>query len=62
MSRRPAVFRQSDLGRAIRALVAEGVDIARVRVEVTRAGAVVSVGSEGGASDTTLEKPEQITL
>ena len=42
MARMPSNFRQSDLARAIRALVASGVDIASIRVEITRAGAIVT--------------------
>jgi hypothetical protein len=51
MARVPSNFRQSDLKRAVRALVASGVDIASVRVEITRVGAIVTVSGVGPPQD-----------
>jgi hypothetical protein len=41
MSRAPSTFKQRDLTKAIKAAVAAGVDIARVRVEITKAGSMI---------------------
>ena len=41
MSRPPSTFRQSDVTRAIKAVVAAGVDIERIRVEITKAGSII---------------------
>jgi hypothetical protein len=41
MSRAPSTFKQTDVTRAVKAMVAAGVDIARVRVEITKAGSMI---------------------
>ena len=51
MSRAPSTFRQRDVTRAIKAMVAAGVDIAQVRVEITKAGSIIVMASEGHAED-----------
>ena len=41
MARAPSTFRQQDVTRAIKAAVKAGVDIARIRVEITKAGSII---------------------
>jgi hypothetical protein len=41
MSRAPSTFKQTDVTRAVKAMVAAGVDITRVRVEITKAGSMI---------------------
>ena len=41
MSRTPSTFRQRDVTRAIKAVVAAGVNIERIRVEITKAGSII---------------------
>ena len=46
MARAPSAFRQHDVTRAVKAMVAAGVDIERIRVEITKVGSIIvtSVG------------------
>jgi hypothetical protein len=51
-SRAPSAFRQRDVTRAVKAVVKAGVDIGRVRVEITRAGSIiVTTGTNQPADD-----------
>jgi hypothetical protein len=53
MSRGPATFRQSDLSRAIKAVIeATGVDLSRLRVRGDSAGFEITIRSEGEAAGT----------
>ena len=49
MPRRPCTFRQQDVTRAVKAVVAAGVGIARV--EIDKAGKIVIVSSTGLTSE-----------
>jgi hypothetical protein len=52
MARAPSTFRQQDVTRAVKAVVKAGVDVARVRVEITKAGSIiVSTGTDQPAQD-----------
>jgi hypothetical protein len=53
MSRGSATFRQAALTRAVRGMVAAGVDVARLRVKIDKAGTIdITVRSEGEAAGT----------
>jgi hypothetical protein len=41
MSRGPSRFRQQDVTRAVKAMVAAGVDMACIRVEISKAGSII---------------------
>ena len=47
MTRRPATFRQCDVTKAVKAVVAAGVDIARV--EIDKAGRITIIAATAGA-------------
>jgi hypothetical protein len=49
MARAPSTFRQTDVTRAVRAVVAAGVEIARV--EIDKAGKIVIVTGQLGLKD-----------
>ena len=52
MARAPSTFRQQDVTRAVKAVVKAGVDIARVRVEISNTGSIiVSTGTDEPAQD-----------
>jgi hypothetical protein len=56
-SRRPSAFRQQDVTRAVKAVVKAGVDIARVRVEITKAGSIiVTTGTDQPAAQDDLDR------
>ena len=61
MARAPSTFRQQDVTRAVKAVVAAGVDIARV--EIDRAGKIVIIAAKASTTekddlDTELEEWE----
>jgi hypothetical protein len=47
MSRAPSTFRQCDVTRAVKAVAAAGVDIARI--EIDRAGRIIIIATSGSA-------------
>ena len=51
MSRPTSTFRQADVTKAIKAVVAAGVDVARLKVEITKGGSIIltSVADEDKA-------------
>jgi hypothetical protein len=49
MSRGPQTFRQRDVTRAIKAVVAAGVDV--LRVEVDKDGRIIVVAAQGNQND-----------
>jgi hypothetical protein len=40
MARTPSTFRQQDVTKAVKAMVAAGVDLARIRVEISKTGSI----------------------
>jgi hypothetical protein len=53
MSRGPAKFRQADVTRAVRGMVAAGVDEARLRVRIDKAGTIdITVRGESETAGT----------
>jgi hypothetical protein len=50
-SRPPSTFRQQDVTRAVKAVIKAGVDIARVRVEITKAGSIIVTTDQPAAQD-----------
>jgi hypothetical protein len=40
MARAPSTFRQQDVTKAVKAMVAAGVDLARIRVEISKTGSI----------------------
>jgi hypothetical protein len=46
MGRAPSTFRQQDVTRAVKAVAAAGVDIARVEVDRTGTIRIIAVGAE----------------
>jgi hypothetical protein len=52
MARAPSTFRQQDVTRAVKAMVAAGVDLERIRVEISKAGSItVTVNASDGHGD-----------
>jgi hypothetical protein len=63
MSRCPCTFRQADVTKAVKAVVAAGVEVARV--EVDRAGKIVVIAGKRdseASTDCTLEQRREIVL
>jgi len=57
MARAPSTFRQQDVTKAIKAAVKAGVDIARIRVEITKAGSIiVATGTDQSAPQDDLDR------
>ena len=54
MARAPSTFRQQDVTRAVKAMVAAGVDLERIRVEISKAGSItVTVNASDDHGDDT---------
>jgi hypothetical protein len=53
MARAPSTFRQRDVTKAVKAMVAAGVDLARIRVEISKTGSSTGTASasEHGGDD-----------
>jgi hypothetical protein len=56
MPRAPSTFRQQDVTRAVKAVVKAGVDIARVRVEITKAGSIIVTSVTEPAAQDDLDR------
>jgi hypothetical protein len=57
MTRRPSAFRQSDVTRAVKAVVAAGLRVAGVKID-SQKGAIEIVTGVEGAQDSTLPMQE----
>jgi len=54
MARAPSTFRQQDVTRAVKAMVAAGVDLERIRVEISKTGSItVTVNASDDHGDDT---------
>ena len=51
MPRAPSTFRQQDVTRAVKAVVKAGVDVARLRVEITKAGSIIVTADQPAAQN-----------
>jgi hypothetical protein len=58
MARSPSTFRQQDVTRAVKAVAAAGVGIARV--EIDSAGKIIIVSSEGVAAEPQSELDKEL--
>jgi hypothetical protein len=56
MARGPSTFRQSDITKAVKAVVAAGVEVARV--EVDREGRIIVVAEKPAGAQTVAEENE----
>jgi hypothetical protein len=57
MPRAPSTFRQQDVTKAVKAIVKAGVDVARVRVEITKAGSIiVTAGTDQPVAQDDLDR------
>jgi thioesterase domain-containing protein len=61
MARGPSIFRQTDITRAVKAMVAAGVDIERVRVEITNAGSMIITADGKPEAQTPVNPWDQAT-
>jgi hypothetical protein len=57
MARAPSTFRQSDITRAVKAVVAAGLRVAGVKID-SQKGAIEIVTAREGAQDSTLPTQE----
>jgi hypothetical protein len=58
MTRRPSAFRQRDVTRAVKAVVAAGLRVAGVKIDSQKGAIEIVTGDGEGAQDSTLPMQE----
>jgi hypothetical protein len=53
MSRAPSTFRQQDVTRAVKAVAAAGVHIARIEIDKAGKIVIITAGADGNAGEST---------